>query len=270
MRPRRPQRKNNAMHSFFHIKNIGLSALMGLVFFWPSAPALAADGDESGRMGGKAPGSVQEAAPARTELKFDVEVSTGSGSAANAPEAAPLFAIDAEAAKVPAAPAEKNASPPPPGAPEAAPAGGSPLFEALDAWHREALANYSYNIASLYDPFMPMKEVRGRQDAPDALSPEEEAKLPPILKLELSQLKLVAITTVSGREGAALASFEDGAGSSYILRANDRIGRRGGRIQKIEAARVIVEEPPRGGRREPEITVMNLDVLDNSGLTYVE
>jgi Tfp pilus assembly protein PilP len=104
--------------------------------------------------------------------------------------------------------------------------------------------------------------VRGRPDRTG-----DEAGLPPILRQELNQLRLVAITVMSGDAGAALASFEDGAGVSYILRQGDRIGRRQGRIVAIEPDRVVVEEASARGASAPRLTEMKLDVLrDAPGL----
>lgn len=143
------------------------------------------------------------------------------------------------------------------------------LFAALERWHQQTLANYSFNIASLQDPFLPIQEVRGTVQDDEMDAPDDPRK-PMILRLSLNQLKLVAITTLSDRPGGALASFEDGAGASYILRQGDLIGRNGGRIISIEPTQVTVEEPPRGSRKEPEITVMKLDVLSSVGLTREE
>lgn len=134
------------------------------------------------------------------------------------------------------------------------------LFGALDKWHSQTLLNYTYDIASLEDPFMPIKAVRIGQNDGEPIDPVEEAKKPPILRCELNQLKLVAITSLSDRPGGSLASFEDGAGSSYILREGDRICRNNGRITKIDDNQVIVEEPPRGMAKGPIITPIKLSV----------
>lgn len=252
------------------------------------APLMAQTAEQKSVGGKPGPAELAPVSQAAPELKFDVQVSTSSGSASNAPETAPLPinpvptgapVNSGVAAPEPSAPASADLSAPPlppltveptPAEELGDPAAPSPerqtLFEAMKTWQNENLKNYTYNIASLYDPFMPIKEVRGKPQQGGG-DPEDEANLPPILKLELSQLKLVAITTVSGRSGSSLASFEDGAGSSYILRESDRIGRRKGRIIRIEPGQVLVEEAPRGSSTEPEITVIKLNVLDNSGLT---
>ena len=138
------------------------------------------------------------------------------------------------------------------------------MFAALDNWHRQTLATYSYDISSLQDPFLPIKEVRG---TPEEAGEPDDPKKPMILRMRLNQLKLVAITTLSDRPGGALASFEDGAGASYILRQGDLIGRDNGRITLIEPSQVTVEERPRGAK-EAQVTVLKLNILTNTtGLT---
>ncbi|MGL4209329.1 MAG: hypothetical protein ACRCTY_08070, partial [Candidatus Adiutrix sp.] len=88
------------------------------------------------------------------------------------------------------------------------------VFTALNAWQTNVLLNYNFMIGDLSDPFMPIKEVRGKPDELGSASPTG----PPILRMELNQLKLVAITVLSDRPGGSLASFEDQTGTSYILR----------------------------------------------------
>ena len=139
------------------------------------------------------------------------------------------------------------------------------IFASLDTWHQQTLATYNYDITTLQDPFLPIKEVRGTPEVDEGI--EDDANKPPILKMALNQLKLVAITTLSDRPGGALASFEDGAGASYILRQGDLIGRDNGRITLIDAAQVTVEEHPRNSK-EPRVSVLQLNVLTNTtGLT---
>jgi Tfp pilus assembly protein PilP len=142
------------------------------------------------------------------------------------------------------------------------------LETALEMWHNRTLGEYRHNLAALPDPFMPIREVRGKTDSADLPDSREVFSLPPLLRLELSQLKLVAITVRSDSgAGGALASFEDGTGASYILRPGDRIGRRQGRITGITANTVTVEEPPSAPGAPSRITEIKLGGLDASGLT---
>jgi len=208
---------------------------------------------------------------------FEVlDVTTGSGSrsqedkpamkieildlAPKSPEAAAEAARAAAAADPSLTPAQREAK-----AREAA------LETALELWHSQSLNNYSYDIAALLDPFMPIREVRGRQDMLPSGGGSDSGdlvSLPPILRLELNQLKLVAITTRSGAgAGSALASFEDGAGASYILRQGDRIGRRQGHITGITPSMVTVEEPSPAAGSPPRVTEIKLSTLNTGGLT---
>lgn len=249
--------------------------------------------------------SAQNSAAPNSELKFEVlDVTTGSGSKSQAadggtaildavpmaPEGAgeaperTVASPSAEPIAAPTVPAPANGLEPPlpPQAQsdrtedpktgkeqteeEKAQTDQLRLITALDSWHYLTLQNYNYNILSLADPFMPIKEVRGRQEEVEEIDPAIEATLPMILRLELNQLKLVAITILSNRPGGALASFEDGVGSSYILRQGDRIGRRKGVITAITATAVTVEEPPRSPEGESTITEMKLNTLSTDGL----
>jgi len=230
----------------------------------------AASGNQAGQEGA-APSMPSGAAPV-----FEVlEVTTGSGSKSRENKPAMTIEIMDLTPKSPeeaaeAARAEAEADPGLNPAQREAKARGAALGTALELWHNRTLSEYSYNIDSLMDPFMPIREVRGR---PEDLAEDPDsgamASLPPILRLELSQLKLVAITTRSGAtgSGSALASFEDGAGVSYILRPGDRIGRRQGRITSITPGMVTVEEPAPSPGAPPRVTEIKLSVTDSTGLT---
>jgi len=139
------------------------------------------------------------------------------------------------------------------------------LETALERWHNRTLAEYDHKIAGLRDPFMPIRSVRGQPDPAEVYEAEELVS--PILRLDLDQLRLVAITTRSGIPGAggALASFEDQSGASYILRLGDRIGRRRGRIISITENTVTVEEPPSSPGAPSRVTEIKLGGLYASG-----
>ncbi|MDR3038842.1 MAG: hypothetical protein LBV21_06105 [Candidatus Adiutrix sp.] len=204
---------------------------------------------------------------------FEVlEVTTGSGSKSQDPDK-PALKIEildltpqSPEAAAEAARAEAAADPKLTPAEREARARAAALETALALWHSQSLSQYNYNISLLQDPFMPIKEVRGKVDLADEGG--ENLSLPPVLRLELNQLRLVAITVPSSaRSGGGLASFEDGAGASYILRKGDRIGRRLGRITDVSATTVTVEEPPRAAGAPPRITEIKLSVSDTGGLT---
>ncbi|MDR2946122.1 MAG: pilus assembly protein PilP [Candidatus Adiutrix sp.] len=234
------------------------------------------------------PNPLQAAAPAETGAQFTVlDATTGSGSSSQAAAKPPVqfevlgaatgsgMGLKGQEEIVPAVAPVVTAQNKAASQNKAAAQGGAEtqagaedreaVFAALDSWHQRTLANYKYDITALQDPFLPIQEVRGEK--PESLDENALAKLPPLQRLSLNQLKLVAITTLSGGSGGALASFEDGAGSSYILRQGDLIGRDNGRITRIEATQVTVEETPRHARG-PQETVIKLNVsTNNTGLT---
>lgn len=250
---------------------LSIALLAVLVFLASAGSELLAQGNNG----------APAAGPEATDLKIEVlEVTTGSGSKSQAPDKPPLKieVMDAGAgpgqtkpsvstsprraknAQGTAAETEQD---------EAAIAQREALFAALDRWHYDTLAAYNYNIPALADPFMPIQEVRGQPPLSKA-DAEAESRLPPLLRLELNQLKMVAITYLSERQGAAWVSFEDGAGNSYILREGDRVGRNHGRITKIAPNEVWVEERGRSGKEPPKNVTLKLNVLDTQGMTRTE
>jgi len=137
----------------------------------------------------------------------------------------------------------------------------TPLFEALNQQMRQTMATYDYDILKMQDPFLPIEAARNRR--PGDCTADGACGEPQVF----TQLKLVAITMPSDGSGA-LASFEDGAGSSYIFRAGDQVGRNNGRILKITSSTVTVEEGSRDQRGQARITDIKLRIPDTStGLT---
>ena len=188
-----------------------------------------------------------------TGLTFEVDVATGSGSK---PKDVSVSELPLSAA--PGSDSSINTEPPNEKM--------RPLYAALDQWHNQAMSGYRYTIGSLEDPFLPIEAVRGTQPpgTPGGGGGEDDILPGGLGHLDISQLKLVAITILSNRPGGALASFEDGAGTSYIMRHGDRIGRKKGKIIKIEQSMVVIEEPGSRPGVPSVITEKKLNVLDSS------
>ena len=254
---------------------LALAAWPGLL--WAQTPdenqaAEAAPPAEAEFISGDEAGQGEDIAPAEGPVFEVLEVTTGSGSKRQ-PEDQPAMRIEIMdlAPKSPEAAAEAalaEADPALTPAEREAQARKAALDTALGLWHSQTLKEYTYDIPSLLDPFMPIREVRGKpENAAEFSDPVDLSSLPPILRLELNQLRLVAITTRTGAAGVSLASFEDGAGVSYILRQGDRIGRRQGRITDITPYMVAVEEPSPAPGAPPRVTEIKLSQTDTSGLT---
>lgn len=98
--------------------------------------------------------------------------------------------------------------------------------------------SFQFNPEGMVDPFMPIDAVLvGKQE--DGKTPPPPKKLPPLQRMQLSQLKLVAIV-IAGENTRALV--EDSAGTGYIIELGTKIGRNNGKVSEIERDKIVVEE----------------------------
>jgi type IV pilus assembly protein PilP len=97
-----------------------------------------------------------------------------------------------------------------------------------------------YNPEGKLDPFASLyKEKPAVIPTGQQLSPEPKRPLTPLEKVDLSQLKLVAIIrAMSGN----LALVEEASGKGYVIKKGTYIGTRSGKVGKILPDRIIVEE----------------------------
>jgi type IV pilus assembly protein PilP len=154
---------------------------------------------------------------------------------------------EAEAPEAPKPGPEEAAPLPPSEAPpeEAAPGGPSPAVKEGE----EKGAVLSYLPEGKIDPFSPLFRSKPAAEPEEEKAPAEaaapkqvrEKRVPrtPLEKVDLSQLKLVAIITA---ESGNRALVEDGTGKGYVLRPGTYIGINGGIVKRIQPDRVIVEE----------------------------
>ena len=95
-----------------------------------------------------------------------------------------------------------------------------------------------YNPEGKIDPFAPLF-----RDEPVATPVKKEKKkripLTPLEKVELSQLKLVAVVRAASGNRAMV---EDASGKGFIVNKGTYIGTHSGRVAKIDKDRLIVEE----------------------------
>ncbi|HCY85479.1 MAG TPA: hypothetical protein DHV36_10130 [Desulfobacteraceae bacterium] len=94
-----------------------------------------------------------------------------------------------------------------------------------------------YDFKGRIDPFIPLLSE------PDETSKEKEEKparlLTPLEKMELSQIKLVAVIQMQGR---SIAMVEEASGKGYEVRLGTYMGRNGGQVTAINANSIIVKE----------------------------
>ncbi|HEY8368344.1 MAG TPA: pilus assembly protein PilP [Thermodesulfobacteriota bacterium] len=90
-----------------------------------------------------------------------------------------------------------------------------------------------------YDPSGKRDPFRPYLTSAELAARRAKEQLSPLERLELSQLKLVAVIW-GGRQNHAMV--EDPAGVGYVLRVGTKIGPNGGRVARITPDAVYVEE----------------------------
>ena len=93
---------------------------------------------------------------------------------------------------------------------------------------------FTYRRENRTDPFVPFIT---QETGPTQVTPEEDAPLAGMQLFEPGQLTLVTIL-VSGEQ--AIAMVEDSTGMGHVIRAKDKIGRRG-EVKAIVPNAVIIE-----------------------------
>ncbi|MBU2552376.1 MAG: pilus assembly protein PilP [Proteobacteria bacterium] len=133
-------------------------------------------------------------------------------------------------------------------------------MEKLLAMYEEKAKEYVWNPEGMNDPFRPIEAVT---QAAKATESQEEADRPktPLERMELSQLKLVAII-MAGDNSRALV--EDSAGMGYIIQPGTYMGTRAGQVAAIYPDRVEVEEYFKNylGERKKRISMLKLKPIE--------
>jgi type IV pilus assembly protein PilP len=105
--------------------------------------------------------------------------------------------------------------------------------------------SYSYNPQGKPNPFQPLVVERPEKPATpgakkvEAAKKEREGPGTPLEKMELAELKLVAVVWDIPKPRAMV---EDKGGKGYILSVGTRIGKNQGQVSKITPEGVVVSE----------------------------
>ncbi len=159
-----------------------------------------------------------------------------------APPAAPVPVQPAQA--VPAPVVVAKAATAPEALPPAAPAASKP--EAAMAANNNpvaALLNIQaplpYSAKNKVDPFEPLLREEAAQAAVAKLTGKKRAPQSPLEKIDLGQLKLVAVIAASTGNRAVV---EEASGKGYILREGTFVGMNSGKVVDIALDKITVEE----------------------------
>ena len=123
------------------------------------------------------------------------------------------------------------------------------------------------DIQNIRDPFLSSFEKNRIEEAKRFKNrrqlPENKRKREVLEFFDLSTLKLVATFKKSG--GAWVASIQDNSGKAYTVRRGNYIGKRGGRIEKIDGKTVYLVEQainPAGEIIDRQVTLTLSEVND--------
>ncbi len=120
-----------------------------------------------------------------------------------------------------------------------------------------------YNATGKIDPFKPL--IQATPEKPkDAGIVKPERILTPLEKIELSQIRLVAVIITKTKR---IAMVEEASGKGYEVGVGTFIGRRQGTITQIKDSSIVVKEPVRDymgklSERVQEIKIHKKDVED--------
>jgi type IV pilus assembly protein PilP len=158
-----------------------------------------------------------------------------------APPAAPVPVQPAQAAPAPlvvaaAATAPEILPPPAPAASraESAAANDNPVAALLNIQ-----APLPYSAKNKVDPFEPLLREEAAQAAVAKLTAKKRAPQSPLEKIDLGQLKLVAVIAASTGNRALV---EEASGKGYILREGTFVGMNSGKVVNIALDKITVEE----------------------------
>lgn len=135
----------------------------------------------------------------------------------------------------------------------------SDMVSSLESSRQSALKDYSGGMSgeNMFDPFLPIAAITSETD-PNALQITAEANLPPLQRMELNQIRLVAVVVAEG--GGRTALVEDSAGIGYIVQIGTPMGRKSGHVVAIHGDHLEVEEKVKNfmGEDKSRITAIKL------------
>jgi len=126
----------------------------------------------------------------------------------------------------------------------------------------ESPANGGYDPKGKIDPFRPLFTERNVPQAKSKPPEKRRQPLTPLEKVDLSQLRLVAIIRSADRD---MALVEEASGKGYIVEKGTYIGVNSGRVIEIHDGGIVVEEEVMTVLGEPTIQHRELRLPKNTG-----
>ncbi len=137
---------------------------------------------------------------------------------------------------------------------------GPLTIEKLEANLAKRMDGYSFNPEGRVDPFRPIDAVLEASAKPKTT--EDEVPLPPLQRMELSQLKLVAVIQAGDRTRALV---EDSTGIGFIIKVGTLMGTRGGQVTSIKTDKIEVAEDYKDYLGKTKVRISELKLRPKEG-----
>jgi type IV pilus assembly protein PilP len=125
----------------------------------------------------------------------------------------------------------------------------------------EEAATETYRSQGKIDPFRPLIQETPEESAP-IVDDRPKRILTPLEKIELSQIRLVAVILMKGKQ---IAMVEEAGGKGYEIGIGTYIGKNQGRVSEIKSSSIIVKELFRDykGKLQERVQEIKLHKSDN-------
>lgn len=120
-----------------------------------------------------------------------------------------------------------------------------------------------YNFQGKIDPFTPLIQEKP-QEIKHVVDNKPKRILTPLEKIELSQIRLVAVIIMKNKQ---IAMVEEASGKGYEVGIGTYIGKNQGRISEIRKSSIVVKELIRDykGRLKEHVQEIKLHKMDGEG-----
>jgi type IV pilus assembly protein PilP len=120
-----------------------------------------------------------------------------------------------------------------------------------------------YNALGKIDPFIPLIQEKSQETTP-VVKKQPKRILTPLEKIELSQIRLVAVIIMKDRQ---IAMVEEASGKGYEVGIGTYIGKNQGKVFEIKQSSIVVKELVKDfkGRLKEHVQEIKLHKMDEEG-----
>jgi type IV pilus assembly protein PilP len=121
-----------------------------------------------------------------------------------------------------------------------------------------------YDSKGKIDPFAPLIQEKSPQEDKPVVDNRPKRILTPLEKIDLSQIRLVAVIIMENR---SIAMVEEASGKGYEVEIGTYIGRNQGKVFEIRKSSIVVKELVKDfkGRLKERVKEIKLHKLDGEG-----